>query len=152
MTFSTPRGTHGARQPSGRVVALFNRLMSRRAGRSGSMMGMQVLALTTVGRRSGQERTTPLARFPGPDGSYLVCASAGGASAHPAWYLNLAAHPDRVRISVDGRTVDVVADELHGPEREAAWEAITSASARFAEYQTKTDRELPVIRLTPVAG
>ncbi len=152
MSFSTPRGTRGARQPSGRVAALFNRLMSRRAGRSGSMMGMQVLALTTVGRRTGQERTTPLARFPGPDGSYLVCASAAGSAGHPAWYLNLAAHPDRVRIAVDGQSVDVVADELHGAERDAAWETITSASSRFADYQEKTDRELPVIRLTPVGS
>ena len=90
-----------------------------------------------------------MARFPGPDGSYLVVASAAGAVSNPAWYLNLAAHPDRVRIVVEGRSMDVVAEELHGEERARAWQEIITASPRFAQYEEKTDREIPVIRLTP---
>ena len=78
-------------------------------------------------------------------------ASAAGAPGNPDWYYNLAAHPDQVRIDVDGKTVDVRAEQLHGPERAQAWEQITTAAPRFAEYQVKTDRELPVIRLVAEA-
>lgn len=113
------------------------------------MMGMDVLSLTTIGRKSGEERSTPVARFANPDGSYLVVASAAGAKLNPAWYLNLAANPDRVRITVDGETTDVVAEQLHGQERAEAWARITAAMPRFSGYEQKTDREIPVVRLTP---
>ena len=76
-------------------------------------------------------------------------ASAAGAAGNPAWYYNIAAHPDRVRVEVDGRTIEVTAEQLHGAERDQAWQQITSAAPRFASYQDKTDRELPVIRLVP---
>jgi deazaflavin-dependent oxidoreductase (nitroreductase family) len=107
------------------------------------------LVLTTVGRKSGLERMTPVGWFPGADGSWLIVASAAGAPGNPAWYYNLAAHPDQVRIDVDGKTIDVRAEQLHGPERVEAWEQITAAAPRFAQYQVKTDRVLPIIRLTP---
>ena len=72
-----------------------------------------------------------------------------GATGNPAWYYNIAGHPDQVQIEVDGRTVPVLAEQLHGPDRAAAWQEITTAAPRFARYQQKTDRELPIIRLTP---
>jgi deazaflavin-dependent oxidoreductase (nitroreductase family) len=112
-------------------------------------MGMNLLVLTTIGRKSGQTRLNPLAWFPGPDGSWLVVASAGGAPANPAWYLNLAAHPDQVSVEQGGRKVDVIAEELHGAEREQAWQQITAAADQFRRYEETTDREIPVIRLTP---
>ncbi len=150
MTFDTQPGTRGARQPKGRIMSWMNRLMARRVRRRGAkFLGFNALALTTVGRKSGLERTTPVGWFPGPDGSWLVVASAAGAPGNPDWYYNLAAHPDRVRIDVDGKTVDVRAEQLHGPERAQAWDQITTAAPRFAQYQVKTDRELPVIRLVP---
>ena len=150
MSFDTQPGTRGARQPKGRVMSWMNRLMARRVRRRGAkFLGFNALALITVGRKSGLERTTPVGWFPGTDGSWLVVASAAGAPGNPDWYYNLAAHPDQVRIDVDGKTVDVRAEQLHGPERAQAWEQITTAAPRFAEYQVKTDRELPVIRLTP---
>jgi len=108
--------------------------------------------LTTVGRKSGQQRTNPVGWFPGPDGSWLIVASAAGAAGNPAWYYNIAAHPDQVQIEVQGRTVPVIADQLHGPEREAAWQHIITAAPRFAQYQRKTDRELPIIHLAPRPG
>ncbi|MEV5965635.1 nitroreductase/quinone reductase family protein [Kribbella sp. NPDC051952] len=148
MSFDTRAGTRGARQPRGRVMKWMNRLMSRRIRRTSTFMGFNALILTTVGRKSGAERTTPVGWFP-DDGNWLIVASAAGAPGNPAWYYNLAAHPDQVRIEVDGRTVEVRAEQLHGAERAAAWERITAASPRFAEYQVKTDRELPVIRLVP---
>ena len=150
MSFDTQRGTRGARQPKGRIMSWMNRLMARRVRRRGAkFLGFNALALTTVGRKSGLERTTPVGWFPGPDGSWLVVASAAGAPGNPDWYYNLAAHPDQVRIDVDGKTVDVRAEQLHGPERAQAWDQITTAAPRFAQYQVKTDRELPVIRLVP---
>ncbi len=149
MSFTHPTGTRGARQP-GRGFRWMNRLLMRRARRSeGKTMGMNLLVLTTVGRRSGQPRSNPLAWFPGPDGGWLIVASAGGAPANPAWYLNLAAHPDQVTVEQGGRTVEVTAEELHGDERAEAWARITAEAANFRRYEETTDREIPVIRLTP---
>jgi deazaflavin-dependent oxidoreductase (nitroreductase family) len=150
MSFDTRPGTRGARQPKGRVMSWMNRVMARRVRRrGGKFQGFNALVLTTIGRRSGLERTTPVGWFPGTDGSWLIVASAAGAPGNPDWYYNLAGHPDQVRIDVDDKTVDVRAEQLHGPERAEAWEQITTAAPRFAQYQVKTDRELPVIRLTP---
>jgi deazaflavin-dependent oxidoreductase (nitroreductase family) len=149
MSFTHPTGTRGAKQP-GRTFRWMNRLIMGRARRTeGKTMGMNLLVLTTVGRKSGQERQTPLAWFPGPDGSWLVVASANGAQANPAWYLNLAAHPDQVTVEQAGRKVAVTAEELRGAEREQAWQQIKAAADNFRKYEQTTDRKLPVIRLTP---
>jgi deazaflavin-dependent oxidoreductase (nitroreductase family) len=149
MSFTHPTGTRGARQP-GRTFRWMNRLIMGRARHTeGKTMGMNLLVLTTVGRKSGQERQTPLAWFPGPGGSWLVVASANGAQANPAWYLNLAAHPDQVTVEQAGRKVAVTAEELHGAEREQAWQQIKAAADNFRKYEETTDRLLPVIRLTP---
>ncbi len=149
MSFDNPQGTRGAHLPFRPALAAMNRLMAKRAGSRGRMNGMDVLMLTTVGRTSGKERTTPVSRFPWDEGSFLVVASAAGAQRNPDWYHNLAANPDKVRITVEGETLDVVAEQLHGDDRTRAWEHITTAVPRFAGYETKTDREIPVIRLTP---
>ncbi|WP_282947276.1 nitroreductase family deazaflavin-dependent oxidoreductase [Cellulomonas endometrii] len=150
MSFSTEPGTRGARQPSGPLLRVANRLTTGRLRRRGGrLMGMDVLVLHTVGARSGQPRATPVAWFPGPDGSRYVVASAAGAPGHPAWYLNIAAHPGEVAIEADGRTVPVAPTVLTGAERDDAWRAVVAAAPRFAGYQEKTDRVLPVLRLTP---
>ena len=120
--------------------------------RGGTFMGMNALVLTTIGRKSGVERATPVGWFPGEDGSWLIVASAAGAPRNPAWYHNIAAHPDKVRIELAGRTVAVTAEQLHGPERERAWRQITAVAPRFAQYEQKTDRELPIIRLVRRSG
>lgn len=149
MSFSHPTGTRGARVP-GLVFRWMNRLMLGRARRTkATTMGKRFLVLTTVGRRSGEARTTPLAWFPGPDGAWLVVASAWGAATNPAWYLNVAAHPDRLTVEQGGRKVAVTARELHGAERAQAWAGITAEAANFRRYETTTDREMPVILLTP---
>ena len=116
----------------------------RKTGKFGELPS---LVLTTVGSKSGLERKTPLAYFP-DENAWLIVASFAGAAKNPSWYYNLAAHPDKVSIEFGGRREAVVAEQLHGTERESAWRRITAASQRFAEYQSKTDRELPVIRLT----
>ena len=109
-------------------------------------LGFNALVPTTIGRKSGLERTTPVGWFPGKDGSWLIVASAAGGRKNPAWY-NIAAHPDKVEIETAGRKVAVVAEQLHGPEREEAWRQITTAAPRFAKYQQKTDRVLPIMHL-----
>jgi deazaflavin-dependent oxidoreductase (nitroreductase family) len=148
MAFDTPAGTRGARQPrAGAMMRWVNKTASGRIRRTGKMMGFNALILTTIGAKTGAERTIPVGWFPGPDGSWLIVASAAGAIRNPAWYHNLAAHPDNVTIEVDGRTVPVTAEQLHGDEREQAWQQITTAAPRFAQYQQKTDRTLPIIRL-----
>jgi len=153
MSFDTRPGTRGARQPSGRLALWFNKLAARRIRRKGGkMMGFNALILTTTGRKSGLERTSPVGWFPGQDGSRLIVASAAGAPGNPAWYYNIAAHPDQVQIEVEGRTLAVTAEQLHGAERAQAWEQITAAAPRFDQYQHKTDRELPIIRLVPRSG
>ncbi|GIJ73454.1 nitroreductase family deazaflavin-dependent oxidoreductase [Virgisporangium ochraceum] len=119
-----------------------------RRGR-GSMMGMDVLVLTTVGRRSGRTRETPLAWFPdGPD-AWLVVASGGGGQ-HPDWHANLMAHPERASIELAGAGPrPVTPHRLAGADRERAWSRISAAQPRIAKYQSRSDREYPVIRLTP---
>jgi deazaflavin-dependent oxidoreductase (nitroreductase family) len=153
MSFDTRNGTRGSRQPSGPLYRWLNTWAARRLRRKGGkMMGFNALVLTTVGRKSGAERTNPVGWFPGQDGSWLIVASAAGAAGNPAWYHNIAAHPGKVHIEVDGRKIPVTAEQLHGAERDEAWRQITAAAPRFAQYQRKTDRELPVIRLVPRPG
>ena len=127
----------------------FNTFAMNRIRKSGKFMGgMNALVLTTVGRKSGVERSAPVAYFPGDDGSWLIVASAAGAPKNPAWYYNIGAHPDKVQIELAGRTIAVSAEQLHGAARDEAWTQITASAERFAQYQRKTDRELPIIRLT----
>ena len=128
-----------------RMNARMNRTI--RGGR-GTFMGMDVLILHTVGRRSGQPRETPVACFADGQDAWLIVAS-GGKTRHPDWHLNLMAHPDRASIELPGRdTMPVTPHRLNGVGREQAWQRITAAQPRYAKYQRKTDREYPVIRLT----
>jgi deazaflavin-dependent oxidoreductase (nitroreductase family) len=153
MSFDTPAGSRGARQPSGPFFRWLNKVMSRRLRRKGGrMMGFNALVLTTIGAKSGVKRTNPVGWFPGQDGSWLIVASAAGAARNPAWYHNIAAHPDEVQVEVDGRTIAVTAEQLHGVERDKAWQQITTTAPRFATYERKTDRVLPVILLVPRSG
>jgi deazaflavin-dependent oxidoreductase (nitroreductase family) len=149
----TPEGTRGRPFPRSRLVRFFVSLNTGfyRLLRGGGM-GARMLLLTTTGARSGARRTVPLAYFgDGPD-AWLIIASAGGDQRHPAWYRNLAAHPDKVWIEVGGRRVAVHAESLHGAERQERWERITAKARNFAEYQRNTDREIPLIRLTPAGS
>jgi deazaflavin-dependent oxidoreductase (nitroreductase family) len=121
-------------------------LVGRLAYRLGANRS-KTLLLTTVGARSGQERTSPVAYFPDGAGAWLVVASIGGDRRHPAWYHNLVANPDRSSVQVAGRQVLVRATSLHGQERAERWERIVATAPNFAEYQRSTDREIPVLRL-----
>jgi deazaflavin-dependent oxidoreductase (nitroreductase family) len=110
--------------------------------------GRRLVLVHNIGAKSGQERINPVANIPQPDGSRLVAASAAGADRHPAWYHNLLAHPQVLIEAPDGEEqVDVT--ELKGTERDAAWDQFTAMSEGFRSYEEKTDRVIPVLKLTP---
>lgn len=140
-------GTPGAfsRWMQRKMNARVNRKVRRGHGK---FMGMEVLILNTVGRRSGQPRETPVAWFPDGEDARLIVASGGG-SQHPDWYVNLMAHPDRASIELPGHdAVPVTPHRLDGADRDRAWQLITAAQPRYGKYQSKSDREYPVVRLT----
>ena len=156
MSFDARDGTRGTRQPraGGPIGRWMQKRVTERVRRTGKVpgLGFNALVLTTIGSKSGLERSTPVGYFPGKDGGWLIVASANGAAKNPAWYHNVAAHPDRVRIETKGHKADVVAEQLHGAERDAAWDQITTAAPRFKQYEEKTDREIPILRLVERAA
>jgi deazaflavin-dependent oxidoreductase (nitroreductase family) len=134
---------------------VMNRRMIRKVRRGkGTFMGMDVLILTTVGRRSGQSRETPVAWFPdGGDGggsaARLVVAS-GGDTQHPDWFLNLLTHADQASIELPGADPTPVAPHrLTDADREQAWQRIAEAAPSIARYQRKSERIYPIVRLAP---
>jgi deazaflavin-dependent oxidoreductase (nitroreductase family) len=117
-------------------------------GRVASFGHQPLLLLTHTGARTGTRRTNPLACFRDGD-RYVIVASKGGAPTDPDWYRNLRANP-RATIEVGTETLEVIAEALTGAERDRLWAAITEQNHAFAEYEEKTDREIPVVVLTPV--
>jgi deazaflavin-dependent oxidoreductase (nitroreductase family) len=150
MSFQkTPGGTRGVRTPpSNPVTRLIMKGMTKWHRRSGDkFQGMDLLYLTTVGAKSGQQRQSTVSWFAdGPD-AWLIVASAGGSAHHPAWYHNIAAHPDQVWAEIGGQRIRVTPVQLDGEERASAWQQITARQPRYAGYESKTDRSIPVIRL-----
>jgi proline iminopeptidase len=106
------------------------------------------LLLTTVGRKSGRMLTLPLI-FGQSGPNYVVIASKGGAPTHPAWYLNLQAHPE-VQVQVKAAKFPARARTAVGEERAALWAKMVEIYGPYAQYQTRTDRQIPVVVLTPV--
>jgi len=150
MAFDTPNGTRGARQPGrNRFERWANQRMIRHVARTGTLGRSNLLVLVTTGSKTGVQRKTPVGWFPGGGDTRLIVASASGAARHPSWYFNLAAHPAEARIECAGARIDVTAAQLHGAERDEAWRLITRLAPAYGKYETVTDREIPVIRLTP---
>ncbi|MEV2190298.1 nitroreductase family deazaflavin-dependent oxidoreductase [Streptomyces phaeochromogenes] len=112
--------------------------------------GLPVIVLTTVGAKSGKIRKTPLMRVE-HDGTYAAVASLGGAPKHPVWYHNVVADP-RVELQDGGTRQDMTAREVTGEEKAQWWERAVAAYPAYADYQKKTDREIPVFVLEPAAG
>jgi deazaflavin-dependent oxidoreductase (nitroreductase family) len=107
--------------------------------------GVPVLILTTTGRRSGEERPTPLIYGRSGD-DYLVVASKGGAPEPPAWYLNLSEAPD-VQVQVKADRFGAHARTATPEEKADMWSTMAAIWPAYDEYQTKTDREIPVVVL-----
>ncbi|PZS39781.1 MAG: nitroreductase family deazaflavin-dependent oxidoreductase [Pseudonocardiales bacterium] len=113
----------------------------------GPFEGSPLLLLHTVGAKSGQPRVTPVMYQDIGDG-VAVFASKAGAPTHPAWYYNLLASP-RASAEIGADTVEVVAREAEGAERDRIWEAQKRDYPGFADYERKTTRQIPVIILEP---
>lgn len=107
----------------------------------------EFLLLTTRGRVSGQERTTPLFFFP-DRGRFIVIASNWGSAQHPQWWLNLQADP-HARIQIKQQQIGVVASQAEGEEYTRIWAALTEKHTEFLTYQEGTTRAIPVVILTP---
>jgi deazaflavin-dependent oxidoreductase (nitroreductase family) len=113
-----------------------------------TLRGMPVIVLTTLGAASGKLRKTALMRVE-HDGQYAVIGSRGGAPKHPAWVFNLRAHP-HVELQDGPLKRDYTAVEVTGANRDAWWQRAVEAYPPYAEYQTRTDRLIPVFVLTPL--
>ncbi len=117
-------------------------------GRFGSEMGeYKILLLTTRGRKSSLEFTTPLGYFDHEDG-YLIIASNGGNSNHPDWYLNLKSDP-QVNIQIKDQTLTARAEILNDNTRAPVWKRIVAEAPQYGEYEGRTDRLIPVVWLRP---
>lgn len=112
------------------------------------MKGRPVILLTTIGAKTGKIRKTPLMRVE-HDGEYAVVASLGGAPKHPVWYHNVVTNP-RVELQDGTVTKDYEAREVFGDEKAVWWERAVATWPDYAEYQKKTDRQIPVFVLSPV--
>lgn len=113
-----------------------------------TLRGMPVVLLNMLGASSGKLRKVPLMRVE-HDGAYAAVASQGGAPTHPAWYRNLLAHPD-LELQDGSAKGDFRAREVHGEEKAQWWERAVAAFPDYADYQEKTEREIPVLVLEPV--
>jgi deazaflavin-dependent oxidoreductase (nitroreductase family) len=112
------------------------------------MMGKPLILLTTIGVKSGKIRKTPLMRVE-HDGEYAIVASLGGAPKNPVWYYNVQAHP-RVELQDGDITKEYEAREVFDDEKAVWWERAVQAWPDYAEYQTKTGRQIPVFVLTAI--
>lgn len=115
--------------------------------RGTSLGGAPCVILTTLGRRSGKARKSPLVRVE-HEGLYCAVASMGGAPKHPGWYHNLCAHP-QVTLQDGPVVTDMVARTVEGAEREEWWARATAVWPAYDDYQARTERVIPVVVLTP---
>ena len=114
----------------------------------GTGYGMPVVILTTTGRKSGKERTTMLTSPVHDDNRVVLVASYGGDDRHPAWFLNLRDNPD-VELEMHGTKRAMRARVASAEEKATLWPEVTTAHKGYAQYQTKTDRDIPLVILEP---
>jgi deazaflavin-dependent oxidoreductase (nitroreductase family) len=125
-------------------VALYRRTGGRHFNR---VRGLPVCLLTVPGRKTGKQRTTPMAYFE-RDGSWLVVGSAGGAKADPQWFRNLRM-VDRATLQIGDRTHEVSVRDAEGEERDALWASVVEQAPFFDGYRKKSGRTIPIAVLTP---
>lgn len=113
--------------------------------RGTTLRGVPVVVITSMGAGSGKLRKNPVMRVE-HDGAYAAVASKGGAPEHPAWYRNLVEHP-LVELQDGSERADYMARELSGEERDLWWGRAVEVWPDYAEYQTKTERQIPVFVL-----
>ena len=114
--------------------------------------GRNLVLVHHIGAKSGTERIAPVMGIHTDADTWLIAASKAGAPENPSWYYNLLAHPD-VRIEApDEGIVPVHAEDLTGPDRDAAWARFTARSPGFRQYEQKTTRTIPVLALRRTTG
>jgi deazaflavin-dependent oxidoreductase (nitroreductase family) len=117
-------------------------------GRLGGKWGKAgILLLTTRGRKTGKERTTPVLYLE-DSGRYAVVATNDGAERHPSWYLNLATD-GRAHVQMGGRSLEATARTASGAERAELWPRLVAVYRNYERDQARTERELPVVVLEP---
>jgi deazaflavin-dependent oxidoreductase (nitroreductase family) len=147
-----PRGTRGVPFPKfpGFLATRMSRaqrsMFHRRHGGK-TQGGLHALILETVGAKTGQPRTAMLGYIEESADSWLVIASLGGTARNPGWLYNLAATPQATVEFGDGTRVPVTAQTLEGPDLEPAWARIALDAPEYVKYRSKTDRDIPVVRL-----
>jgi deazaflavin-dependent oxidoreductase (nitroreductase family) len=131
-----------------KVMSALNTWAFRASGGriGGRFRGAPVLLLTTTGRKSGQPRTAPVLYLKDGD-DFVVVASKGGMSKHPGWYRNLEANPE-VEVEIDRDRRKMLARRASDSEKTALWPRLVEMYADFADYQARTDRNIPVVILT----
>jgi deazaflavin-dependent oxidoreductase (nitroreductase family) len=115
----------------------------------GPMAGRPLMILTTTGAKSGEPREA-ICTYSRDGNAYVVVGSKSGAPEDPHWFTNLRANP-KVKVEADGKTFEAIATIAEGADRDALWERHVAERPEFAEYPSKTDRIIPMARLTPTA-
>ena len=143
-----PKGTRGVLFPrfitrltSGLTAGMFRRRENKTGG------GIHTLLLETRGAKSGKIRHAILGYLEEGPMAWLVVASLAGASRHPGWLYNLAKDPRATIEFFGGRRVEVLAETLHGADRDAAWKRLEDEAPEYPKYLSKTDRDIPIVRL-----
>ncbi|CAM3645778.1 nitroreductase family deazaflavin-dependent oxidoreductase [Smaragdicoccus niigatensis] len=134
--------------PTGWVRDQTEKIFETGTTESVSILGLAVILVTMRGAKSGKLRKVPLMRVE-HDGTYAIVASKGGAPEHPVWFHNVVANP-HVELQDGTVTRDFQARQVFGDERATWWERSVAAYPPYAEYQTKTTREIPVFVLEPI--
>jgi deazaflavin-dependent oxidoreductase (nitroreductase family) len=136
--------------PEGWVRNQTEKIFETGTTESVDIKGMPVILLTTRGAKTGKLRKVPLMRVE-HDGVYAIVASLGGAPKHPVWYHNVKAE-SHVELQDGTETKDFRAREITGEEKALWWERAVAAFPDYADYQKKTDRQIPVFVLEPIAA
>jgi F420H(2)-dependent quinone reductase len=111
--------------------------------------GLPIIVMTCQGNKSGKVRKVPLMRVK-HDGEYALVASTGGRPKHPVWYWNLLANPEVILLQDGAVPFPVRVRELSGAERDVWWQRAVDAYPLYAEYQTRTERRIPIFVATPI--
>lgn len=138
-------GTDAELSPTDWVREQTQRILEQGTTDGVEVLDRPIVLFTTTGVKSGKKRYVPLMRVEA-DGKYAMVASKGGDPKHPSWYFNVKANP-AVQVQDGEKVVNLTAREIEGAEREQWWKLAVEAYPPYAEYQTKTDRQIPVFVL-----
>ena len=114
----------------------------------GKVQGLPVLLLTTIGRKTGKKRITPLGYFE-QDGYYVITASNAGFDTNPAWFYNLKNHP-QVDVQIGKRQLTAIAEPAHPTLRKHLWANLVERAPGYGAYEKRTSREIPMVLLRPI--